>query len=326
MNIRHNLCFYIAVFLLLLSRVSAAIAITADELANTIEKMESAIIDISLEYEWFNDPPWTLEELQDITNKKVKVAVNKDIPKYKFSAARLSANREPNNQNLPLFDRLLLEESVTLLNEHGAWHSIVKETYDGKIAKRLLIGGFPQSVTNGEIRKSKNSMLPLNLTPIGFSVLRLSASKVTEETPLSAMLRRKEFVHIDNTIQKINGFNTISVDLLTEWNKQIFMHIYFSVDHGYTPVKYEYIRVTKTGPKVAIAVEVNSLEQVAEGLWFPSSGIIRSPDDEETNVYRATSKIVINQGLTDEHFDIKFPPGTKVYDEIKNLKYVVKSH
>ena len=32
----------------------------------------------------------------------------------------------------------------------------------------------------------------------------------------------------------------------------------------------------------------------------------------------------VNQGLTDEHFDIDFPVGTKVHDEIKDTKYIVK--
>jgi len=60
------------------------------------------------------------------------------------------------------------------------------------------------------------------------------------------------------------------------------------------------------------------------GLWFSSSGLIRSPNDEQSTVYLASSRILVNQGLTDDYFDIDFPVGTKVYDETRGLKYVVK--
>jgi hypothetical protein len=42
------------------------------------------------------------------------------------------------------------------------------------------------------------------------------------------------------------------------------------------------------------------------------------------NAYNAIGPILVNQGLTDEHFDIDFPVGTKVNDEIQDKKYVVK--
>jgi len=74
-----------------------------------------------------------------------------------------------------------------------------------------------------------------------------------------------------------------------------------------------------------ISIEAPMLKQVAEGLWFPSSGCIGSPDEERVNVFQTTSKIVVNQGLTEKDFDIEFPPGTEVRDDIKGRKYVIKS-
>lgn len=99
------------------------------------------------------------------------------------------------------------------------------------------------------------------------------------------------------------------------------MRIYFSVDHGYTPVKFEHMK----GPdKVALSVNVESLEEVAEGVWFPGSGTNTVPDSDRVGTYQAISPILVNQGLTDEHFDIDFPVGTEVYDEIQDKEYVVK--
>ena len=70
-------------------------------------------------------------------------------------------------------------------------------------------------------------------------------------------------------------------------------------------------------------VDVNSLEEVSKGLWFPSAGALKSAGSNLTNIYRATN-IVVNQGLTDEHFNMEFPPGTKVRDEIAGVTYVIQ--
>jgi hypothetical protein len=142
---------------------------------------------------------------------------------------------------------------------------------------------------------------------------------------LSYRLRAKDKVRIDNVVKKIDGFNTIRVDLLTDFiyegNRPVYMRIYFSVDHGYTLVKLEHMK----GPDmVALSVNVGSLEEVANGLWFPDSGTFTIPGSDRVSTYQAISPIIVNQGLTDEHFDIDFPVGTKVHDEIQDREYVVK--
>ena len=99
------------------------------------------------------------------------------------------------------------------------------------------------------------------------------------------------------------------------------MRIYFSVDHRYTPVKFEHM---KGRGLVALSVNVESLEEVANGVWFPVIGTFTIPGSDRVSTYQATGPILVNQGLTDEHFDIDFPVGTEVYDEIQDKEYVVK--
>jgi hypothetical protein len=80
----------------------------------------------------------------------------------------------------------------------------------------------------------------------------------------------------------------------------------------------------QTGPnEVGMAMDIHSLEKVAEGLWFPSSGCISTSGSKRVDAYTVTGKILVNQGLTDKHFDIEFPAGTKVRDKIKGVEYVV---
>lgn len=324
MNVKYNFCFYIIAFLLPLGRLPAAMAVTTDELSGICEAMESAIVDISIEYEGYTIPPRTVEEAEKEMGMPMLV-VKDGFGRYKLSAAGLLSNREPNE---PLPERLLFERSTTVMNADGdAWDSVIKASLNGKIAKYLQIGGWPREVRSGGISYTKRFFMPtMTVTPVGFSVLRLSFSHSAIRRSLSARLRDKEFVHLDNTIENVNGFDTIRADFLSKTNdpntnKRVYFRVYFSVDHGYTPILYEHMR---GGKKVALAFEVHSLEQVAEGLWFPSSGLISDPDDERVSVFQTIGKIAVNQGLTEQHFDIDFPPGTEVRDEIRDLEYVVK--
>jgi hypothetical protein len=322
---KRTFCFYIVVFLFLLIYPTFAMAITIDELADICKAMESSIVDVSIEYEWYRDTPLTVEE-------QLKVAAEKgfllDVGRatYKLSAARSAAGRDPNS---PVFDRYYLEVSTTFMDkDENIWDGVTKISYDGKVTKHLSIGGFPESVTDGTIasgKEFKDYMHPINLTPIGFSIFRQGIRDPDDKLLLADILRnKKEFVRLDNTITKVNGFNAICASLLTENdpNTQIvYCRIYFSVDHGYTPVRYEFT----SGKRIAFAFDVQSLEQIAKGLWFPSSGVVSCPDEQDKNVYQATGKIVVNQGLTDKQLNIEFPVGTKVYDRINDRQYVVKS-
>jgi hypothetical protein len=159
----------------------------------------------------------------------------------------------------------------------------------------------------------------MNGTPFGFSVFRFRFRSITGYKPLSVVLR--DLGRLDNTVEKINGFNTIRADVLQKQTKQVCKRVYFSVDHGYTPIKFDYVERNE----VSLTFEVHSLEQVGEGLWFPSSGVINCAGEKRVNAWQATSKILVNRGLTEKDFDIKFPHGTKVRDEIKGTEYTVES-
>lgn len=325
MSIKHNFCFccYILAFVLLPGWLPTAIAVTTDELAAICEKMESAINDVSLEYNWYNIPPWTFEELAK--EGMGKVLLPKDgCRRFKLSAAHLSIADNINDSNSPLTDRLLWEESTTFVTADGnSWDNVEKSSYDGHVFKRLNTGGWPPTKSHdGMVSQSGRLMPSLMLSPIGFTVSRFRMNNVDGGLPLSAYLtKHKDSVRVDNTISKINKFDTIRADFLQWSTKQVCLRIYFSVDHDYTPIRYEYMNGNRG---VIITMDVDSLEQVAEGLWFPSSGHTSRPNDTHIDAYIITGKIVINQGFTDKDFDIDFPPGTKVLDEINNQEYNVR--
>lgn len=280
--------------------LATSIDITLDSLADICGALESSILDVVVEYETYNDPPPKLEDIAGTDN-----VVQKGRAKHVLTAAR------------PFMERFKSTKKVTVMNEYeDSWDSETANSYNGKVAKRCQIDGWPNRLSMGTIIKNQDFVPKYTITPLGFTILRFEF----EGKPLSERLREKEFVRLDNTIKTVNGFETIHVDLFVHWEDKeiLYARVHFSVAHFLTPVKIEYFN----GRKVALAVEVFELEEVPETLWFPKRGRL-TPSVGRAYVYEA-SKIVVNQGLTEKDFDIDFPASTKVRDEIKGIEYVVQ--
>jgi len=323
---KYRVCFYVIFSFFLLSFPLTTAAITIDELADICKKMESSIVDISIEYEWRYETALSMED-------QLEEAAERDIlwdtgyTTCKLSAARSLSGKDPNS---PVFDRIYLESSTTFIdpNNEDVWDGTTKISYDGEVTRHFTLDERAKSAPDATIAKGEefeDYIVSLKLSPVGFSVFRQGIRHPDDTMLLADILReKKEFAHLDNTITKVNGFNVICVSLLTEVEPEkqiVYCRIYFSVDHGYTPVGYEFM----AGKRLAFAFDVISLEEVSEGLWFPSSGVISSPDEESKNSYRTISKILVNQGLADKDFKIEFPAGTRVYDKIIDRDYVVKA-
>lgn len=287
-----------------------SLAMDVSTLADICETMENAIIDVSVDYEWELVPPTTKEDIAGTGN-----LIAEGPKRHSLITKR------------PFTKWFLFTTKATYMNEHGDSHDEMKKlSYNGdtsKLFQKTRIPSESGESLRGTISRSTRFLQssPISLTPIGFTVLRLSYSG--EKVPLSQCLRYKEgaLVRIDNSIQTINDCNSICVDLLQEYTKQVCLKIYFSIDHNYTPVRYEYIN----GSEVVLTFDITSLEKVGNGLWFPSSGQSKTNDSkEQINRFRTTSKVKINQGLKDDIFAPTFPADTKVQDEISGKQYTIK--
>ncbi|MFH1369827.1 MAG: hypothetical protein ABII09_00845 [Planctomycetota bacterium] len=291
--------------------------ITIDELIARCKSAENRIRDISMEYEWYQIPPLTHEELEE-PFKSIGVILAKDgITKYKLSAGHFV---EPNG--LPRW-KYIFEESVTVISKDGqSWDNFSKYSYDGQVYKKYNLGGWPKTMMHGLISPEEmDTAVPLT-TPIGFSIFRFESEP--ENLPLSITLKQSKDenrIRLIDTVSKMNDFNVIRVDLLSKLNNLPWTHIYFSIDHNYIPVKYEFVKNAKG--EISFTIEVHSLEKIGDGLWFPSSGMISAPDDKHVDAFQVIGKILANQGLTEKDFDIEFPVGTRVQDQITNREYTV---
>jgi len=322
--------FYSVCFLLVWNGGLVGAEITIEQLANTCQRMECAISDISMVYDTYGVPAQTPEEFRARYEEEKVMLIQDGHISSRLSAANLCPRNEANEPNSALVQgRFLLEDTMVVITQDGnSWENSNIACFDGIITKRLYIGGWPRQAVSAYITEGQQiDACSLILGPLGFSVLRPALPEFGDGGPLSGLLRYSGFVNLDTNTTSVNEFNVIRADILNRVSRRVFMRVYFSVDHGYTPVRYEYLG--GGGPEssrmVVIRVDIHSLQEVSDGLWFPSSGSVEAPrQGPQSHVFQAVGRIVVNQGLAAKDFDIVFPAGTKVHDEIRNITYTIK--
>ncbi len=291
---------------LMLSLVSPATSygITVEDLADVFDAMESAILDVSIEYEWYNDRQETADDIQG-TN--YVIPVTREI--CEFRSAR------------PFKELQLHSSIVKLMDERASqFTSVQKVGSNGGVVRELTVGGLVNGQSDddqrhGTITKRRSLLRKWNLTPMAFTILRDYPDGL-----LSTGLRDyPEAFRVAPGAVMVRGFSTVVLEFVSPTN-QVHRKLYLSVEHAYAPVRYEFFG----GNSKALRVEVDvlNLEEVVEGVWFPVKGTVGGVD-EVKNVYEA-KKVQLNQGLTKDDFTFEFPPGTQVVDEIANVQYVVR--
>lgn len=303
----------------------ASRAITTEQFADKYQSVKNAVQDISFEYEWRIVPPWTFDEVKDMGDDTTSIGLYKDgIVESKLKATRFSA---PNDSINRTKWKYIYEEAYTIFTANGkSWDVYIKISYNGKIFKKIIIETYPDSVVRKNGVVSPNDLDPgyLFMSPIGSSIFRLDDVEFTKDISLSSILQEhREMIQATDSVSKVNDFNTVRVDLLNMQIKVPYTRIYCSVDHNYAPVRYEHLK-GRNG-EIASYDEVDSLEQIADGVWFPTSGLHRIGNEERVNSFQVKGKILVNQGLTDDDFDIKFPVGTRVSDQITGREYKVSN-
>jgi outer membrane lipoprotein-sorting protein len=296
--------------LLLTGKVSA---MTLEELAEICTAQEAAIQDVFAEYERDREPPYTTKDFVESV-----VAIPRGPQKITWATTR------------PFADRFLWTDSTEWVDERDhRSHVTETRTYNGEVGKRLEVrrdGMDGEPSVEGLITKSRRFILPVSSTPEHFTLVRFR--KERPDYTLAEALRKPEWADLINDIQQVGPFRTIRVDFHQEGvrdkqgNRVLLSRFYFSVDHGYTPVQFElYAR-----NKVVTRDSVTELVEASPGIWYPKSARtteFNMGDTPYTYTFRA-SKVVVNQGLTQEFFDIDFPPGTEVQDEILNSQYFIR--
>jgi len=290
-------------FLISNSTFADSTNITLDSLADICQEQEKAIADATVEYEFSVVPLPTIDQ-----SPKAGWAVLTGPEHYTWSGAAP-------------FDKLWLSSSYrSIIDKDGnQWQVHICQSYNGQVAKKFELNDGPEDFSDGIITDDKNIKQIKSSTPIVYTVHHFAG----EYFCLSQLLREKGklTVVLDNQIRKVNDFNSVSVDIYAhiEDKKILAQRVCFSVDHDFTPIKIEYFN----GRTSSIAFDVLELKEIND-IWFPMKGCAVSPDpNDPKNFYQAHS-VILNQGLDKEFFDIEFPEGTKVYDQINDRQYVVK--
>ncbi|HSV26514.1 MAG TPA: hypothetical protein VLH60_01365, partial [Sedimentisphaerales bacterium] len=300
--------------------------IDARTLADICKAMEEAIVDVTVTFELYNIPPMTFDDeivMDPYQGGSRPICRTRRWTQKGPSWETLTAKR-------PFNEWLLSASESVVTNERGETIKTSGQTsYGGKqvmsFSKRVLTyksddGTMGQrTFLEGNVSTFDAALKPsLILTPFGFSVFRFSYDR--EGVPLSDRLRKSDMVSIDTTITRVNDSNAIRADFMFEGTRTVVTRVFFSMDHGYTPIRYEFMN----GPNLAFSVDVTSLQSVGNGLWFPSSGVINVPDAERVTAFRTKGPIIVNQGLTERDFNITFPAGTRVENHITGKTYTVQ--
>jgi len=275
--------------------------LTLDHLADICEAMEAALVNVHVSYEWYVEPAPVLE---DVRGSSMIITVG-------HSKCELLVS-------LPT-EEVRITNSADYVNGNGdAWHQTMASSFDGKISTQLSISDFPIQYSRATIDKGKRFIPPLNATPLGFSILKFQLGD-NKQPPLSVRLRQDQaLIHLEKGVV-CNGFKCVRIDFLQPRVLRRHQSVYFSVDHGYAPVRYEFIN----GVEVSYTANVKALQPVQKGLWFPSSGVLESKDSP-INVYEAQSPIIVNAQISNKDFEIVLPAGTKVNDRVKGKNYMVE--
>ena len=277
--------------------------ITLDSLSDICEAMERAIIDVTVEYEISFDPLPTLDEIQKLGGS----AVGTGPQKFTWSAAKPFRELSKSSCDLSVMG-----------GNGGNWDVHISQAYNGKVAKKYQLDGWPRKTSKGIITNKEIFRLRHADTPLFYTVHHFT------DHPLSQILREKEkfTVVLDNKIQKVNNDNAICVSIYAhiEGKKVITQRVFFSLEHNFTPVKIEYFN----GRTATIEYDVLELKEIEKGIWFPMKGCAVSLEPNDPKIVYQASKVVLNQGLKKEFFDIEFPPGAEVRDEIMGSRYIIK--
>jgi hypothetical protein len=256
--------------------------VTLDVLQRALAAMESSIQDVTVEYDWYHDPPMTSDEIAGTSRLREVSRAH-----HSFATAR------------PFSERRLSSVTVDLEDEHQAGFTVRNShSFNGTLVKSLSNNSGPKARLEGVITDQTKTLESWVLTPMGFTILRYYPELLSE-----AIAKNPSGFKIEEGIQKVNGFNAISLALLLP-NGAAYRRIYLSVDHGYAPVRFAYFR--PTSGDLNWSVEIQSLKEVSKGIWFPMKGNI--PDSN--NVYEART-VQLNRGLPAEYFDIKVPSGNE---------------
>ena len=279
---------------------------TLDSLADICEAQEKAIVDATVEYEFSVVPLPNIEQAP-----KEGWAVLTGPEQYRWSGAAP-------------FDKLSISScDFSIMDENGnEWDVHISQSYNGQVAKKYQLDGWPQSDSEGIITNETNFKPIKSCTPIGYTVHHFAGDYFC----LSQLLREKEKVTVvlDNQVRKVNDFNAVSVDIYAhiENKKILAQRVCFSPDHDFTPIEIEYFN----GRTSVIKFDVLELKEINSGVWFPMKGCTSTSDPNEPKAIYQARRVVLNQGLDKEFFDIQFPAGTKVHDRINNTRYVVKEN
>jgi hypothetical protein len=286
----------VACIALFLAASQPASAITSDELAGIIQKMEAAYNDIEVEYDLTVTPLDPDQQPSDDPNARMRSEVTK-----KMTTATMRPFADFQYTKGVMTWRAAGRPEPFVITMENSWNGREVRGLDvrtgGTSASMNLAAGF---------RSTDRKRHPAGfMGPIRGCVLRFL--ETGDRTSLSEMLRRKSDIMVGQAPVMVNGFRAVRVDFVFPGTNRISESVFLAVDRGYTPVQFEY--------PPGYAEKVLSLQEVSPGLWFPSEITIADAARPGWSNTMKVTAVRVNQGIGPDRFTLEFPEGTVVEDE-----------
>lgn len=222
----------------------------------------------------------------------------------------------PFNKKFLLLQAQQLEDFQKKLYEFFSW-----KVYHNGIYKEVQISDQKNSLV-GLIAETPPLGTNINLTPLGFTIFHECLG--AEGRSLSDLLRTKDpnlVFLLDPAERRINDCNSIKLTCRKKWlsNSMVnLMDIYFSLDHDYSILRIAYYNADG----ITVEYNVQKFQAVGDGLWIPTECEIRGRQGDINKI--SVVEVQVNLPVEENVFDLDFPPGTKVYDTIREKQYTIK--
>jgi len=234
------------------------------------------------------------------------------------------------------------EPQISRFEYHCVWEGskfrIERITYDqhGKMAaEKWVVVNDERRMTHAPFREG----VQRNRTPSG--VIRADTSpNITELTPDTVMLHNVSGQPLSAILergdgqllgwQSVDGHDAIVLEVRNQWD--VLVRLFLDPSRGFSVLRKEIYTAGGEDARLWLVVDNVSLEQVGDDLWFPvewdqtlyevnAAGELYK--GQLTKVTVDKDSLRVNGVLQDGVFEIEYPNGTHVVDEIAGVSYIV---
>jgi hypothetical protein len=204
--------------------------------------------------------------------------------------------------------------------------SITEHAFDGSVTThyypREKSGGIAPGMAGLSVEEKNDLLMFMLLNKVTLNNPEMR-KKYTDGLPFIELLATAN-CRVRPQLQKVADEWCHAVDLLSRSDSSIGATIWFAVEKGCLPIKYEnYNKDRKC--KYSITVDqIGYVETETGGIWYPLKAALIYDDSKGYRRYQySTVNFKPNVETTKETFKVSFPPRTRILDRVTGTYYTI---